>query len=258
MLKCHSESTIPTAPSTLTLHVLHPSALLPLLTQTSFSPSLTHIISHPPILLAHLSTAYLTPPPPSSTPEKFWGIFIPISERGYESEKLVFGSGGEGPGGGEKGEFVVEVLVRGGGEGRRKAVERVLEGWSGLKGGPCELMSLDSLKSIWTRKVVEEVGTFISTQFAFQVLIYTCREGRTLHRMYHLILISRHLNNNPELKFLSLTPTKVNSPALHLGLSLTITPGKPLEMQKTPAAILYDPDSADDIDDDDPDEDLDI
>jgi hypothetical protein len=76
--------------------------------------------------------------------------------------------------------------------------------------------------------------------------------------MYHLILISRHLNNNPELKFLSLTPMKVNSPALRLGLSLTITAGKPSEMQKKPAAILYDPDSADDIDDDDPDEDLDI
>ncbi|KAF8216175.1 hypothetical protein K438DRAFT_1800190 [Mycena galopus ATCC 62051] len=35
--------------------------------------------------------------------------------------------------------------------------------------------------------------------------------------------------------------------------------GKPRETQSTaPAAIFYDPDSADDIDDDDPDEDLDI
>lgn len=36
--------------------------------------------------------------------------------------------------------------------------------------------------------------------------------------------------------------------------------GKPVEKSPstTPAAIFYDPDSADDIDDDDPDEDLDI
>lgn len=34
--------------------------------------------------------------------------------------------------------------------------------------------------------------------------------------------------------------------------------GKPLEKQSAPSVILYDPDSADDIDDDDPDEDLDI
>ena len=34
--------------------------------------------------------------------------------------------------------------------------------------------------------------------------------------------------------------------------------GKFPERQTLPAAILYDPDSADDIDDDDPDEDLDI
>lgn len=34
--------------------------------------------------------------------------------------------------------------------------------------------------------------------------------------------------------------------------------GKAVEKTQAPAAILYDPDSADDLDDDDPDEDLDI
>ncbi|KIM85277.1 hypothetical protein PILCRDRAFT_96413 [Piloderma croceum F 1598] len=210
-------------PSTLTLQVLYPSPLLPLLTQTLFSPSITHIISHPPILLTHLSTAYSTPPPPSSTPEKFWGVFIPISERVYESEKLVFGPGGEGPGGGEKVEFVVEVLVRGGGDGRRRAVERVLEGWSVQKGGPCDLISLDSLKSIWTRKVVEEGGPDPTQNISFNLnLTQSQQQSRA----------------------------QVPLPYAH--------EGKPIEKRTTPAAILYDPDSADDIDDDDPDEDLDI
>jgi len=40
-------------------------------------------------------------------------------------------------------------------------------------------------------------------------------------------------------------------------LDLIRTTGKPIT-SNTPAAIFYDPDSADDIDDDDPDEDLDI
>jgi len=210
-------------PSTLTLHVLHPSPLLPLLTQTSFSPSLTHIISHPPILLTYLSTAYLTPPPPSSTPEKFWGVFIPVSERGYESEKLVFGPGGDGPGGGEKGEFIVEVLMRGGGEGRRRAVERVLEGWSRSKGGPCELTLLESLKSIWTKKVVEETAPDPTQNVSFNLNLTASQQQ---------------------------SRAQVPLPYAH--------EGKPPEKQMASAAILYDPDSADDIDDDDPDEDLDI
>jgi hypothetical protein len=52
--------------------------------------------------------------------------------------------------------------------------------------------------------------------------------------------------------------TKVHCPALHPSLHLTVTSGKPSEKQTASAAIIYDPDSADDIDDDDPDEDLDI
>jgi hypothetical protein len=132
----------------------------------------------------------------------------------------VFGPGGDGPGGGEKGEFIVEVLMRGGGEGRRRAVERVLEGWSRSKGGPCELTLLESLKSIWAKKVVEEVGIFMSrTSFALPVLILSFHGFRQLqipHRMYHLTSTLRHLNNNPELKFLFLTLTKVNIPVLHL------------------------------------------
>ena len=115
-----------------------------------------HLTAHPSALLTHLSTAYLTPPPPLSTPEKFWGVFIPIAERPYESERLVFGPGGDGS---AAQEFAAEVLVRGGadGSGRRRGVERVLEGWSPAAGGPCELRDLESLKTLWTKKPVLEV-----------------------------------------------------------------------------------------------------
>jgi elongator complex protein 5 len=114
-----------------------------------------HLICHPPALLIHLATSYLTPPPPLTPAAKFWGLFIPISERGHESDRLVFGPGGEGTGGGFTGEIIVEVLVRGGAEGttRRKGVERALEGWSEARGGPSELSDLESLTAVWGRKL---------------------------------------------------------------------------------------------------------
>ena len=105
----------------------------------------------------------------------------------------MFGAGGEGPGAGANGELVLEVLVRGGGEGRRRAVERTLEGWAGEKGGPVDLASLSSLKSLWTRKVVDEVRSF-SLYGKTQVFTTFFRQHQqTLHRMYHLTSTShRH------------------------------------------------------------------
>lgn len=100
----------------------------------------------------------MTPPPPLSSDAKFWGIFIPISERGRDAENLVFGQGGDGSGGQD--EMVVEVLVRGRSDasGRRKAVERFLEGWDIQKNQPVSLSQMSSLASIYRRKtVVEEV-----------------------------------------------------------------------------------------------------
>ena len=93
-------------------------------------------------------------------------MFIPIAERHYESEKLVFGSGGDGSGSPQ--EFVVEVLVRGGADatGRRRGAERVLEGWSSAVGGPCELHQLESLKHLWSKKTVIEVRTYIVFRLA--------------------------------------------------------------------------------------------
>ncbi|KAH9898452.1 hypothetical protein C8Q73DRAFT_664127 [Cubamyces lactineus] len=210
--------------SRLILHVLASSTILPILTQTHLSPSLTHVIAHPTALLTHLSSAYLTPPPPLSAPEKFWGIFIPISERHWESEKLVFGTGGEGGG---LQEFVAEVIVRGGadGSGRRRGLERTLEGWSPSLGGPCELRELEVLKPLWTNKPTTDVQD---------------APDPTQN-------LSFNLNLTPQQQR---ARAQVPLPYAHEGKTSEQTPNF--------AAILYDPDSADDIDDDDPDEDLDI
>ncbi len=81
-------------------------------------------------------------------------MFIPVSERVHDTESLVFGPGGEGSGG--AGDFVAEVVVREGGAGRKRGVERVLEGWATTRGGPCELMELESVKPLAKR--LTEVG----------------------------------------------------------------------------------------------------
>lgn len=149
---------------------MSPSKLIPLLAQPAYSPSLTHLIVHPPVLLSHLATAYLTPPPPASSPAKFWGVFLPLSERGYETDRLIFGSGGEGSG--RRDEMVVEVLVRGGGDGsgRRRTVERTLEGWSKTRDGFCDLAGLESLRSIWTNKQVDQVCNLFTLSLNISIL----------------------------------------------------------------------------------------
>ncbi|KAF9069080.1 hypothetical protein BDP27DRAFT_1223148 [Rhodocollybia butyracea] len=209
-------------PSRLVLHLCTPSEMLPLLVSTAFSPTIIQLIAHPPALLTHLATEYMTPPPPLSPEAKFWGVFIPISERGRDTEALIFGQGGEGSGG--HSEMVVEVIARGGADnsGRRKAVERYLEGWDIDQGHSVDLSQMSSLISIWKRKVfVQEVAPDPTQNVSFNLhLTPSQQESRS----------------------------KVPLPYAHEGVPST----------QAMSAILYDPDSADDIDDDDPDEDLDI
>jgi elongator complex protein 5 len=117
-----------------------------------------HLTAHPPAIITHIASAYLTHPPPAGPAEKFWSVFIPFSERTHESERLVYGLDGNGTSTGalvSKGmrEFVVEVIIRG---GSKRGVERTVEGWKGDL--PCELQALESLKSIWTRRKPEEVS----------------------------------------------------------------------------------------------------
>lgn len=206
-------------PSILALH-LQPSPLLKLLTQTSLSPTLMHLTAHPPAIITHIASAYLTHPPPAGPAEKFWSVFIPFSERTHESERLVYGFDGNGTSAGawvSKGtrEFVVEILIRGGG---KRGVERTVEGWKGDVS--CELQALESLKSIWTRRKPEEARPDPTQNVSFNLSLTPLQEKLR---------------------------AQVPLPYAHEGNPVT-----------TAGAILYDPDSADDIDDDDPDEDLDI
>ncbi|KAF9241321.1 hypothetical protein BU15DRAFT_87243 [Melanogaster broomeanus] len=200
-----------------------PCPLLPILTQTSLSPTLTHLTAHPPALIGHLASSYLTPPPTAGPPEKFWGVFIPLSERAHESESLVYGPGGTGTcsgGGADVRELVVEVLVRGAGaEGRKRGIER-----TGRR-------RLESLKSIWARK--------ISADEVFQKPLDPTQN------------VSFNLNLTPSQEK---SRAQVPLPYVHEGQPRKLITSAP----STAGAILYDPDSADDIDDDDPDEDLDI
>ncbi|KIK82929.1 hypothetical protein PAXRUDRAFT_14649 [Paxillus rubicundulus Ve08.2h10] len=212
-------------PSTLILHLLS-CPLLAALTQTHLSPTLTHIVAHPSALINHLASSYLAPPPPAGSPEKFWSVFIPVSERAHESRTLVYGSGGIGTCSGwgtDTREFVVELVVRGAGaEGRKRSIERTIEGWRG--DAPEDLQKLDSLKSIWARKKSSDEKPPDPTQN-----------------------VSFNLNLTPSQEK---SKAQVPLPYVHEAL--------PLGKFTTAGAILYEPDSADDIDDDDPDDDLDI
>ncbi|KAF9481381.1 hypothetical protein BDN70DRAFT_763951, partial [Pholiota conissans] len=205
----------------LVLHCQSPSSLFSLVTQTAFSSSLSHVVTHPPALIAHIATEFLMPPPPLSPLPKFWSVFLPISERIYDAETLVFGTNGEGSG--NSTEFVIELIVREG-SGKNRGVERVLEGWSDSLGGPCDLTALESIKPFTKKQIeIDQAATPDPTQ----------------NLLFNLNLTSSQQESR----------ARVPLPYAHEGTPIT---------SNTPAAIFYDPDSADDIDDDDPDEDLDI
>ena len=106
------------------------------------------------MLLNRISNEFLMPPPPLTPLPKFWSLFLPISERVHETEQLVFGADGEGSG--HQTEFVVEVVVREG-NGRNRSVEHILEGWSMIQGGPCELTCLESLSHLSKKQKVVRV-----------------------------------------------------------------------------------------------------
>ena len=94
-----------------------------------------------------------------------------MSARSDEVDALVYGKSGEGGAGGcPTDEFVVDVVVRGrsvssGKEsgGKRRPVERYLEGWNPSKGGPCLLTDLEELKAIWGRSNVRDEVCMTST-----------------------------------------------------------------------------------------------
>jgi len=132
------------------LHVIqsHESKhLVAHLSQTSFSPFLVVHTAYPTSLLLHISTNYMTPPPPLSPEPKFWSVFLPISERRHDIDAIVYG--GEGSGSHVTEEFVVETIVRGqNGSRKKKTVERNLRGWKSPNGF-CELKDLSQLGGLW-------------------------------------------------------------------------------------------------------------
>jgi len=152
----------------LVLHVVesHESKdLVAHLSQTSISPSLVLHAAYPTSLLLHISTNYMTPPPPLSPEPKFWSVFLPISERQHDIDAIVYG--GEGSGSPVTEEFVVDTIVRGGQNGsrRKRAVERNLRGWKSLNGF-CELKDLTQLGGLWESnkspaEMVCALGTFL-------------------------------------------------------------------------------------------------
>jgi len=153
----------------LILHVVqsHESKdLIAHLSQTSFSPSLVVHTAYPTSLLLHISTNYMTPPPPLSPEPKFWSVFLPISERQHDIDAIVYG--GEGSGSHVAEEFVVETIARGGQSGsrRRRAVERNLRGWRSPNGF-CELKDLSQLGVLWGFN-----KTAIETVCASRVFLY--------------------------------------------------------------------------------------
>jgi len=197
--------------------------------QPAFSSSLGCLLARPTVLIMHLAREYLTPPPPASSDAKFWSIFLPVSERANDCERLVFGNGGDGSG--STTEFVVEVLVRGfQGSGKKRGVERTLEGWSSSEGGACKLTKLESLKTLWRKSEVMADSEHRSAPAVVQDV------------SFNLTLTASQRQSR----------ARVPLPYSHDGKDTMNKTGNPS------AVILYDPDSADDIDDDDPDEDLDI
>jgi len=125
--------------------------VLPHLLMTAFCPNLHHITLHPPLLLQHISTAFLLDPPPLTLPPKWWSIFGPFAarERG-EAERLYFSARYSTDVAAAGDEVVVEILSRSSGA---KGVVRVLEGWSPSK-GPCKLEELEELRLLFANKRV--------------------------------------------------------------------------------------------------------
>ncbi|KAJ3507709.1 hypothetical protein NLJ89_g6151 [Agrocybe chaxingu] len=174
---------------------------------------------HLPNVLFLIPRAHNRPPngPPHAPRDRV--PYAPTST--LTSPKILGSVPACGEGSGNPSEFVVELIVREG-AGRKRVVERVLEGWSSALDGPCDLVALEGLKH-FVKKPRQEVSGPDPTQ----------------NLSFNLNLTSSQQESR----------SQVPLPYAH--------EGKPIA-NVTPGAIFYDPDSADDIDDEDPDEDLDI
>lgn len=129
-------------------------------------------------------------------------------------------------------------------EGRGRNLERELQGWRTADDSPCSLSELDSLRGIFEGKGRAEVRAKHFFFFLGLTLLMTCQHVTSDVTSG----VSFNLKLTPEQRE---SRAKVPLPYAHKGHSEK-------DATQSSGAILYDPDSADDIDDDDPDEDLDI
>ncbi|KAF8332088.1 uncharacterized protein EI90DRAFT_3145553 [Cantharellus anzutake] len=230
-------------PSRLIITLSSSSPLLPQLIPPSFSSTLTSVALHSPILIRHLAESYLTYPPPLCPPEKFWAMFSPAVARG-ESDQLAFsgiatqilGKGiaydGRDPFSG-----IADVTIRGpsvsasarGSSRVHRAVERSLEGWMfDHESGNVKNIPWDQLPILQNmRSHTKVIG-----------------EGKVAgeHRDMNTLSFNLSLTDAQ-----AAARAEVPLPYAHEG-----------KIPEGQGQIIYDPDSADDLDDDDPDEDLDI
>ena len=123
-----------------------------------------------------------------SSPTKFWGAFLPLSERAHDVDRMIFGA--DGAGCGSPTESVVEILLRRiDGPGRKRGIERILEGWNVVTGSACDLMKLESLKTIST-KPSREVGGFIFVHLVLILIHHKVVPDPTPHASFNLSLTS--------------------------------------------------------------------
>ncbi|KIO19378.1 hypothetical protein M407DRAFT_246187 [Tulasnella calospora MUT 4182] len=228
ILEALSKSQHPT--SRLVLPIPSQSLLLPHLTSTSISQNLTLLVLHSPYLVAHLSQSYLTSPPLDSAhpSDKFWSLFLPAAQRG-EGEKLVLS--GEGGAYRKMHEGIVEVVIRGG----RKGVERTLEGWRVKDAGEAN----------------QKIEACLCGDLEV-IKVAVVRAGASVARSSEATAeadVTHGLSFN-----LGLTSSQAEAKS-KVALPYTMAAQ---QASSTAAVIHYDPDSADDMDDEDPDEDLDL
>jgi len=238
------------APSRLLITLDSSSPILPRLIPPSFSSTLTLVGLHSPILIRHLAESYLIFPPPHSPPDKYWTMLNPAIARG-ESEQLAFSTVMWDPAKGftcdgrDPFSGIADVTIRspgavvsGTGSSRsrvhNKSIGRHLEGWM------LDPESGDVKNVAW-----DQIPTL---QDLLQVRLKATTDPIGSD---HKGLESLSFNVN--LTDAQVTArAKVPLPYAHEDAPVA---GTTVEGQ---CQIIYDPDSADDLDDDDPDEDLDI
>ncbi|PVG00661.1 hypothetical protein CPB86DRAFT_182174 [Serendipita vermifera] len=217
------------------------------LTSTSFSSHITYLRLHAPDVLLHLQSAFLLPPPPLSTEAKFYNIFSPFTSRERrEGEELAFGSKSRPDIPRE--ETVVEIVHRS--ASSRKGVERSLEGWIDHK-GPSSLQDLSSLKECFAnRSNTQEPDSSKSTGEKAT----TTGTAPAMDLPFNLNLTAEQQASRAAVPL----PYAHTGDVPHQHSTTTLGPGPANSAVSGGSAIYYDPDSADDMDDEDPDEDLDL